>query len=58
MNCRDGNIFIHKLVTNPCEARVELRIFFKIYSKGEMFKLQNIAMFRKFENEGRVLRTG
>jgi len=37
-----------KLVTNPCEARVELHIFFKNSFKGEMFKLRNISIFRKF----------
>jgi len=36
------------LVTNPCFARVELHIFFKSCSKGKIFKLQNIAILRKF----------
>lgn len=42
----------------PVRTRIELRIFFKNCSKGDMFKLRNIAILCKFENEGRVLRMG
>jgi hypothetical protein len=37
-------------------AQVELRIFLKNCSKGEMFKLRNIVILRNFENEDRIIR--
>lgn len=52
-----SNNFIGKYIfVNTLKSKLILNLDIACISKGEMFKLQNIAILRNFENEDRIIR--